>query len=441
MTALGGRLVRVPAHSPSDTDAEEAVLGAVLIAGGGRFVSDLASEGLLPEHFATAEHAELYRAMLALEREGEGVDELTLHAWLDRNGKTSAAGGKARIARLAGVVPDLGNVRAYAQRVRRLAEWRHFERACVLGLESVASLDEERRETVRQMVHEADGAAVSTLSTPERLADRMFDWLCDRDTGKVIQTPFARLNDMLLGGLRPGGTTVIAGWTSMGKSVIADQLLEHARHQGFSACAYINEMSEEERVARTLAARTGVPFAKILGRDMTATQWKRVMDSLPGLPFAIQPCAGWTAADIARHVRAHRWGIFLVDLATLIPASTTAEWADVSKTLTLAARQADAHGLIVVQLNHQRDTAGERPPPALRDLKWGGHWADDAANVVFVHRDDVEVAPGIFEPGSDGHLRAAKVRNGRPGLLPVSLDPIRLRFGDDVFAIREEWAA
>ena len=440
MTELGGKLVRVSAHPPADLQAEEAVLGAVLIAGGGRFVADLTSDGLRPEHFSSAQHAEVFRAMLALEREGQGVDTLTLAAWCDEHGKTSAAGGRAQLERLAGTVPDISNVRRYAETVRRLAGWRAFEQACVLGLEAVASLDSDRREMVRRMLHEEDPAS-STLATPERLADRFFDWMNDSEQTKVIATPFARLNEMLLGGLRPGATTVVSAWTSMGKSVIVDQLLEAARHQGLSACAYINEDSEEERVARTVAARTGIPFAKILGRDMTPVQWKRVVDSLPGLPFAIQPCAGWTAADIARHVRQHRWGMFAVDLATLIPASTTAEWADVSKTLALAARQSGGHGLVVVQLNHARDTAGDRPPPALRDLKWGGHWADDAANVLFVHRDDVEQAPGIFEPGQDGHLRLAKVKNGRPGLLPVSLDPVRLRFDDSVFAQSESWAA
>jgi replicative DNA helicase len=86
--------------------------------------------------------------------------------------------------------------------------------------------------------------------------------------------------------------------------------------------------------------------------------------------------------------------------------------------------------LIVLQLNQTRNDAAARPHPALRDLKWTGAWADDAAAVLFVHRDDVEVSPGIFEPGQDGYVRAAKVRNGRTGMVRLSLDPFRLRFVD-----------
>jgi replicative DNA helicase len=431
VTGTGGRLIRVPETAPHDEDAEQAVLGAVLL-GGGRVLSGLAETGLAPEHFHRAQHGDIYRAMLALERAGEGIDVLTLQA------EAKVPAGELEI--LAGSVPDVANWRTYAARILELARWRTFTDACVLGLEAVASLDDVSRETAKGLLLDDGVRDSDTLQTPERLADRFWDWLDDRET-KVIETPFARLNTLLQGGLRPGGTTVIAAWTSMGKSVLVDQILEHARHQGYQACAYINEMSEEERTARTVAARTGVPFEKILGRDMTPAQWKRVVDSLPGLPFAIQPCAGWTAEEIGAHVRRHRWGIFAVDLATLIPAHSTADWAEVSKQLTIAARRSGSHGLIVVQLNHQRDTAGDRPPPALRDLKWGGHWADDAANVLFVHRNDVELAPGVFEPGADGHLRLAKARNGRTGLLAVSLDPVRLRFEDDAFARAAEWAA
>jgi replicative DNA helicase len=439
VTGTGGRLIRVPESAPHDEDAEQAILGAVLL-GGGRVAVGLAEEGLAPEHFHRTQYGVIFRAMLALERAGEGIDTLTVHAWLQKHGEAGAAGGTAELEALAGAVPDVANWRSYGARVVELARWRGFTDACVMGLEAVSSLDADRREAVKRVLLDDGVRDSDSLQTPERLADRFWDWLDDRER-KVIETPFGRLNTLLQGGLRPGGTTIIAAWTSMGKSVLVDQILEHARHQGYQACAYINEMSEEERTARTVAARTGVPFEKILGRDMTPAQWKRVVDSLPGLPFAIQPCAGWTAEEIGAHVRRHRWGIFAVDLATLIPAHSTADWAEVSKQLTIAARRSGSHGLIVVQLNHQRDTAGDRPPPALRDLKWGGHWADDAANVLFVHRNDVELAPGVFEPGADGHLRLAKARNGRTGLLAVSLDPVRLRFEDDAFARAAEWAA
>jgi replicative DNA helicase len=428
VSGTGGRLIRVPETAPHDEPAEQAILGAVLL-GGGRVVAGLTEQGLIPEHFYGGARVAIYRAMVKLERAGEGIDTVTVAAGLGTE-------AKAELDVLAGSVPDVSNWRTYAARVIELARWRGFTDACVLGLEAVASLDEVSRETARRALLDDGAREGESLATPEQLGERFLDWL-DDDDPRVIATPFPRLNTLLQGGLRPGGTTVIAGWTSMGKSVLADQILEHARHQGYQACAYLNEMSEEERTARTVAARTGVPFEKILGRNMTPAQWKRVVAALPGLPFAIQPCAGWSAEEIGSHAARHRWGIFAVDLATLIPASSTADWADVSKRITIAARRSGAHALIVVQLNHTRDTAGDRPPPALRDLKWGGHWADDASNVVFVHRVDVEMAPGIFEPGADGHLRLAKARNGRTGLLPVSLDPVRLRFEDDAFVSPE----
>lgn len=432
---MSGKLARIPSEPPHDLQAEQAILGAALL-GGAPVVERLATDhGLHPGHFYRASHGAIFDAMLGLARDGDGIDPLTVRARLKRDGRDADD-----VEQLAGSVPDLGNARSYAAVVIEHARWRRRINAGLGILEAAAELSEERfAEAERELA--ADEPGEQEVS-PEHAAERFFDWLGDTSS-RVIETPFVRLNELLRGGLRPGATTVVGGWTSMGKSVVIDQLLEHARLQGLSACAYINEMSEEERVSRVLAGRTGVPFDKILGRDMTPRQWKRVVDELPSLPFAVQPCAGWDAERIARHVRRHRWGVFAVDHATLVPASTTAEWTEVSRQLTLAARQSGAHGLICVQFNHERDKGGARPDPVLRDLKWTGAWADDASNVMFVHRADEQVQEGIWEPGPDGYLRLAKVRNGRLGLQPVSLDPYRMRLVDpaDFRAPREEQAA
>jgi hypothetical protein len=145
------------------------------------------------------------------------------------------------------------------------------------------------------------------------------------------------------------------------------------------------------------------------------------------LPFAIQPCAGWTADDIGRHVRRHRWGICLVDLATQLPASTAQEWMAVSRILTQSARMAGTPHADrrAVQPEPQRRrrapaSGGARPEGT-------GAWGDDAANVLFVHRPDEEVTPGIYEPGTDGYVRLAKARNGKVGMVPLTFDPYRMR--------------
>jgi replicative DNA helicase len=423
----GGKLIRVPALAPHDLDAEQAVIGAVLLTGAAEVLTGLATDpGLKPEHFYRDAHREIWRAMLALERDGEGVDTLTVRGRLEATNRLTAVGGRAVLDGLAGVVPALGNVASYAAAIIANAKWRNRVTAATMMLEAASTLDEDAFDAAERTLASEDGDT-EPLLTPERLGERFYDWLADDGKG-VIETPLPKLNDMLRGGLRPGATTVIGAWTSMGKSVLVDQLLEHARDQGVTACAYINEMSDEERVARLVAARTGVAFDRILGKDLTPREWKQVLDELPRLPFAIQPCAGWTAEQIARHVRRHRWGLFAVDLATLIPASTTQEWADVSKTLTVAARQSGAHGLIVLQLNQTRNDAAARPHPALRDLKWTGAWADDAASrAVRPSRRrrgltrDLRAGPGRLRQGGEGPQRPHRHGPAVFGSVPVAL--------------------
>jgi replicative DNA helicase len=243
----GGRLVRIPEVSPHSQQAEEAILGAVLLVGG-QLAETLATEHqLAPEHFYSAANGDIMRAMLALERAGEAVDTVTVAAQLQRTGRGHRA---ADVEQLAGAVPDISHAGSYAATVVELARWRRRIDAATTMLEAASSMDTEGFEAAERTLEEGVAAAAGSLMSSERLGEVFFDWLAESNADRrVIQTPFARLNELLGGGLRPGANTVLSGWTSMGKSTLGDQMLEEARAQGISACAYLNEMSEEERVA------------------------------------------------------------------------------------------------------------------------------------------------------------------------------------------------
>jgi replicative DNA helicase len=165
--------------------------------------------------------------MLALERDGEGVDTLTVRGRLEQTNRLTAVGGRAVLDGLAGVVPALGNVASYAAAIIANAKWRDRVTAATMMLEAASTLDEDAFDAAERTLAGEDGDT-EPLLTPERLGERFYDWLADDGKG-VIETPLPKLNDMLRGGLRPGATTVIGAWTSMGKSVLVDQLLEHAR--------------------------------------------------------------------------------------------------------------------------------------------------------------------------------------------------------------------
>ena len=124
----GGSGLDGPVAPPQNLEAEQSVLGAVLL-------SDTAlpaliiDERLHPDDFYREGHGRIYQAMLDLHTVGEPVDALTLVEHLKQAGDLDAVGGRAAIDLLAGSVPAVGNVRQYARIVRDNAMLRRLLRA------------------------------------------------------------------------------------------------------------------------------------------------------------------------------------------------------------------------------------------------------------------------------------------------------------------------
>lgn len=420
-----GVLVRLPdAAPPQDLDAEQSVLGAVFLSD--RLLEPLHTEvGLRPEHFYREQHADVYSAMLALEQAGTGVDTLTVKAELQRRGRFDSV-GQAQLDTLAGAVPAVGNARAYGERVVELARWRARIRSALDQLEACAVLDEQAYDAAQVPTDALELAAGHGLPDPIEQLLEFMNWYDATSTDSIL-TPFDQLNDILR--LRPGDTTAIAGWTSMGKSVLVDQILEHAATFGDKRCAlYINEMALVDRIGRLMAGRSNVSFSRLMDKKLNPDEIGRLVRTADrGLRFQLIPCSGWSAPDIARHIRRHKWDMAAVDLATQIPARETSDWYAISRELVQAARQSGCHTLIVVQLNRSRNDKLLRPPPNLRDLLHAGAWEQDNRNVVFVHRAEEE-HDGVAELLPDGLIMVAKQSNGPLGQVPVTLNPRTMRF-------------
>ena len=136
-----------PVAPPQNLEAEQSVLGAVLL-------SDTAlpaliiDERLHPEDFYREAHGIVFAAMLDLHNGGEPVDALTLVEHLKQAGQLEAAGGRAAIDLLAASVPAVGHVRQYARIVRENAMLRRLLRAAYEIQARVHAHDAPPRELV-----------------------------------------------------------------------------------------------------------------------------------------------------------------------------------------------------------------------------------------------------------------------------------------------------
>src|SRR5213594_4519844 len=91
---------------PQNLDAEESVLGAMMLSPG---AIGAVSEVLDAGDFYRESHAKIYRAALALYARGEPVDAITLVDELEERNELESVGGRMRINELAALVPASAN--------------------------------------------------------------------------------------------------------------------------------------------------------------------------------------------------------------------------------------------------------------------------------------------------------------------------------------------
>ncbi|HTE59487.1 MAG TPA: replicative DNA helicase [Solirubrobacteraceae bacterium] len=324
-----------PVAPPQNLEAEQSVLGAVLL-------SDTAlpaliiDERLHPEDFYREAHGIVFAAMLDLHNGGEPVDALTLVEHLKQAGQLEAAGGRAAIDLLAASVPAVGHVRQYARIVRENAMLRRLLRAAYEIQARVHSHDAPPRElvdiaerSILEVAHEdsrKDFRAVNDVLFAE--LDKLEK--LSKEGKAITGTPsgFEDL-DNVTGGFQPGNLIILAARPSMGKCLAGSTLvydprdgsrrrlddLVAAHERGEEIEVVSLDARHELRRSRVSAAiRSGIqPVFRLttaLGRSvdasgnhpfLTAAGWRELRQLRPGVGIAA-PCR-------LAHAAAHRFAL------------------------------------------------------------------------------------------------------------------------------------
>jgi replicative DNA helicase len=418
----------------TDYEAEAATLGACLLATSQ--IEPLGVEvGLRAEHFHRIAHATVWAAMAALSDDGQPVDVLTVARRCEATGDQAPDDDWARfVDRLTGNVPSAGNAAAYARRVLEVWRWEqsrrsHLEALAAIDARDRGALDAAELAATRLL---ADGGS-DHLTDPRAGAAHMLGWL-EEEPERGLPLPWPQLERAPVR-LRPGHLTVLGGWTSTGKSAAASTLGAHVGHKGHHVVIWDNELTREERWARAITSQTGVGYNSIVDRDVQPRDVPRVVEALRTLPFGVVDAHGWSAMEIARHIRQIRPALAIVDHFHALPGVSRTDEADAAvQALVAAAGQAHCHILLVAQLNQARNDKVGRPAPVLRDLRGTGNLASLPSNVIFVHREEEEVRGdddrplGRAQMLETGHIDVAKQRGGPPMTVAARFDEYRLRW-------------
>lgn len=417
---------------PHNLDAEQSVLGAILLAD--TTLTALAiTDGLKPEHFYREQHATIYTAMLALHAEQREIDVLTVTEQLRAAGQLEHVGGAAMVDALAGAAPAAGNVREYARIVqsnallRRLLTTAQQIQADIHNRDAPALELMQRAERDILAIARADGPQTTT-KTRELLAGEAVDRMSETEP-PAWPFPWTRLNEKTRRGLRRRQIMTIGGWSSHGKSVVYDQILMHFGKQGLRVNSFINEMCDDERVDRYLARTSGVPYSQIDARTATqhSEQARRLLAaaaSYAAQGVDITDCNGWSAEEVARHIRAGDYDVVGVDILHEFAHRDERDLAHIAQVLRSAAKAANAALVMTVHFNDARVTGPQKPIPTGRDIRGSGmiYRCSDLVLFVHLHEDENGIA------GTEGIFKLDKMRRGQRAIWDVDFDPERMRF-------------
>ena len=256
---------------PQHLEAEESVLGAMLLS---PVAVGTVSEILDAADFYRESHAKVYRAALSLWSKGEPVDAITLVNELEERAELDAAGGQARVAELAALVPAASNVEHYARIVKEMATLRGLIRA---GQE-IVRLGQEREGEVSDLVDRAEQIVfelgqqrtTSDFAHIEVLLKESFERITHlyEAGAEITGVPagFKEL-DLLTSGFQPGNLVILAARPSMGKSALGLCIAANlgVRHQT-PVALFTLEMSKSEVTQRMMCSEAKVESQRC-GRD------------------------------------------------------------------------------------------------------------------------------------------------------------------------------
>lgn len=418
---------------PCDIEAERNVLGALIAAAHRQLPGVQTEAGLKADHFYLEKHQAIFAAIEALYDRDRDVDPTTINAELRERGKLTEV-GEHTVADLFATCPAPTKALSYAEVVVREAQWYLRMQAGQILAEAVASRDQAQLATVEEML-QAELTHESSDLDPDDLRSIAFD-LLEHGGAEAFPFPFKRLNDLTAGGMRRGEFVVIGGHSSHGKSQLLDQTLISLHKSGLSTRLYMNEMSAQQRVARTLNRKTGIRYAKIIRGELTPEEQRIANKALADdstFPFGITLVPGWTALEIAHHIRRRQVDVAAVDIMHLIEYQDERDLSGITATFARTAVQTNGVILATAHLNEKRVQGIERPRPTLGDLRGSGSIKNDADIVCMVWRKQDEETG---DPQPEGEIYLPKVRNGPTGGMRAYFQEKTLSFtplaGDDL---------
>ncbi|MBG7609947.1 MAG: replicative DNA helicase [Anaerolineae bacterium] len=419
-----------PKLVPQSREAEEAVLGSILINPDAYF--DVA-EFLQPEDFYIHRHRWIWQSFTRLQESRNPIDYLTVTEDLDQQGQLSEIGGPAYITALINNVPSSLHSEAYGRIVEDAAVRRRMIEAAnnivKLAYDEETALDSVMGDAEKAIFGVSEHRLTRDLAPIKQVLSEYYDRigeLASRDEDvRGVPTGFVDL-DKLLGGLQPSDFLIIAGRPGMGKTGFALSIAKtaaqiHKKH----VAIFSLEMANEQLVQRLIAQETGIDSQRLRTGRLEESEWPiftHAIEVMGDTKIFLDDTPGITPLQLRTKCRRlhleYRLDLIIVDYLQLMSGdghrgeNRVQEVSHISRQLKILARELNVPVLAAAQLSRAVEQRSDKRP-VLSDLRESGSLEQDADIVMFIYR------PEMYEddPSKENvaEIIIAKHRNGPVG--------------------------
>ncbi len=418
---------KLPPHS---IEAEEAVLGAILINSGETM--NRVVEILKPQSFYSPGNRLIFEAMMNMFNQNKPIDCLSIAEYFNSKNALDSIGGREYLNDLVIDTILTSNIEYYANIIKESALKRELINAGSLIIEESFKNPESgvSLEYAEKLIFEISQSKTSgqleTLSSilPETVEQLEYKY---NNKGSCTGVPSDYYDlDALTAGFQKSDLIILAARPSMGKTAFALNIGQNvAIRHNVPVAVFSLEMSKVQLVQRILCSEAEIDAQRVRTGDIAPNDWQKIaecMDKLHVSPLYIDDTAGVSVSDIrakCRRLKMQRpdLGMVIIDYLQLIDDRSSSDRIQqisaISRNLKSLARELNVPIIALSQLSRKVEERNDKRP-MLSDLRESGAIEQDADIVMFIYREEYydKDNPNVKNKAK---VIIAKQRNGPTG--------------------------
>lgn len=386
---------------PSSSEAEQAVLGAMLI---DAECIPVVIEQLKETDFYFPQNRVIFAAFVRMFLNSLTIDPVTLLESLKQEGKFDDAGGREYLMQLMELTPTAAHVNEYIVILRDKSLLRQTAEAAGKILESVYSGEGTAKDVVEnaeRMIYDVrEGREVKGLYHIKSVIFDVYSSLDElaKNAGQLpgLPTGVSEL-DRYITGLKKSDLILMASRPGMGKTSFALNIaLNAAKSSNKSVVIFQLEMSREQLGMRLMSSEALIDMHKLQMGDLNDEEWARLAHAsevLSKTSIYIDDNPSLTVADMKSKCRrlGSNLGLIVIDYLQLMQTghkveNRTTEVGEISRAMKVMAKELNVPVVCCAQLSRAAEQRQDKRP-MLSDLRESGSIEQDADIVLFLYRE------------------------------------------------------